>query len=146
MTRTGVHPRVKPEGMLRSKTLLGVPGGLRKFRIGPRRLEPLPQFLRGDEAGADKFAPAPDQRAHPQHLPAGGEGEAEKLRYRQRADVETDAIVGYFDDQTLDPGRVGCRDQKSRLVQIDPNLLARAAIFAGSRQGCSLQAKIRNQL
>ena len=89
------------------------------------RLKSLPKFLRGDKAGTDQLALAPSQQAHPKNLTSCGECEAKQFRHRQRADIETGAAVGHIDDGTLDPWRIRRRDQKSRLVQIDPDMLAR---------------------
>jgi len=102
--------------------------GRLKLRIGGIRLKTLPKLSRGDEARADQFTPAPDQRAHPKHFSAGGEGEAEKLRHRQRADIEANAVVGHIDDQAFEPRRIRRRDKKSRLMQLDPNMPARAEV------------------
>src|ERR1700738_1621023 len=67
--------------------------GRLKLRIGVGRLKALPKLFRGDEAGADNFAPAPHQRTSPQHLAACGKGSAERLRPSQRADFQANAIV-----------------------------------------------------
>src|ERR1700687_3223761 len=103
---------------------------VQKRRIGVSRHQTLPKLFRGDEAGADKFAPAPDQRTYPKDFAARCECQAEKVRHRQRADIQASAVVGDIDDQALDPWRLGRRNQKSRLVQIDPNLFAAAAVPA----------------
>src|ERR1700677_4858047 len=93
----------------------------------------LPQLLGGHEAGADQLAPSPDQRANPEHLAARGEGEAEYLRHRQRADIEANPALGNVEDHALDPRRIRCRDQEAGLVQVDPDILACAEAFAVSR-------------
>ena len=105
------------------------------------RTNPLTKLFRGDEARADKFALAPDQRTYPKNLAARGEGKAEQLRDRQRADIKASAAIGDLDDQAFDPRRVGRRDQKSLLLQIDPDILACAEVLAVSRHGSPPRGK-----
>src|SRR6202165_1203829 len=115
-----------------------------KRRIGLCRLEAFPELFGGDEPGADAFAVAPGQRTYPENLAARRECQAEYLGHRQRADLEGRAGIGNIDDQALDPWRVRRRNQKSLLVQIDPNPPARAEVFTGSRHRSPsrLQARV----
>jgi hypothetical protein len=55
--------------------------------------EALPQFLRRHEAGADPFAISPGQPANAKHLAARSKGQAEYLRYRQRADLKGNTFI-----------------------------------------------------
>src|ERR1700724_3229894 len=124
----------------------GVSAGRRflKLRICLCRLKAFPELFGGDEPGADAFAVAPSQRTYPENLAARRECQAEYLGHRQRADLEGRAGVGNVDDQAIDPWRVRRRNQKSLLVQIDPNPPARAKVFAGSghRSPSRLQARV----
>jgi len=99
------------------------------------RHKALAQLPSGDEAGAEPFALAPDQQAHPKHLAAPGECEAEYLGHRHGADIQAGAFLGHIDNGALDPWRVGRRDQESRLVHVDPDVLALAEVLAVSRHG-----------
>src|SRR5882757_9356327 len=112
------------------------PDYARIFRSGRtgfrRRHLTLPKLLCGNEAGADQFAAAPDQRAHPKHLTARGEGKAEQFGHREVADFETGAVLGNVDHMALDPRRIRRWDQESGFAQVDPDMLARTEIFAVS--------------
>ena len=104
----------------------------RKRRIGFTQFQTLPQFFCGDETGTDKFPPAPDERAHPKDFAPGGEGEAEKLRHRERTDIQASALVGNIHDHALDPWRIRRRNQESLPVQIHTHMPTRAKVFAMS--------------
>src|SRR3981189_408298 len=105
---------------------------VQKLWIGVSQHKIPPTLFRSDEAGADKSAPAPDHGTHPNDFAARRECEAEKFRHRQRTDVQASAVFGNIDDHALDPWRVGRRNQKSRLVQIDANIFAIAEVLAVS--------------
>src|ERR1700760_797178 len=109
--------------------------GSSRFRLGgvSRGSGARTQLLGTEELGADHLAIAPDQRANPQNLAGGGEGQPEQLGYRQRADVHADSLPGDVDDGAFDPWGIGRLNHESRLVQIDPHMLARAKVLAVSR-------------
>jgi hypothetical protein len=99
--------------------------------LGPgTRLSALPKFIRANEAGPHQFALAPHHRTNPKHLAARREGKTEHLRYRQRPNVQANALVADIDDQAFDPRRFGRGDQKPPLVQLDPGMLALAEVLA----------------
>jgi hypothetical protein len=98
------------------------------------RLYALPKFVRANEAGADQFALAPHHRTNPKHLAALREGEPEHFRYRQRPNVQANALVADIDDQAFDPRRLGRGDQKPTFVQLDPGMLPLSEVIAISRR------------
>jgi len=55
-------------------------------------LEAQPQFLRGDEAGADPLAPSPGDGTDPENLAARGKCETD-LRHRQLSDLKANAVI-----------------------------------------------------
>src|ERR1700722_588284 len=134
-SRAGLaQQRIGATELTAAVTLSGEVSGGNFAAVGFRgRHKTLPQFLNGDEAGADLFALAPDQRAHPKHLATGGEGETEKIRHRQRAHLPANSVLADIDDHAFDPRRIGRRNQESRLVQIDPDRFARSGISSTSR-------------
>ena len=97
----------------------------------------LPQFPRRDETDADQLAPAPDQAADPPHLTTCGQRKAEHLRHGEVADIQTSPVLGNVEDVAFDPRCIGGRNQKSRLVQVDPDELAGTEVFAVSRHDFS---------
>lgn len=88
--------------------------------ISGKRLEKLWIFVRwpqtfaklsgADEAGANQFALAPDQRADSKNLAPCSESKAEQVRYREAADLHTRTAFGNIDDRALDPRRIRRRD------------------------------------
>ena len=100
--------------------------------IGLFRYKTLSKLLGTDKTGAEKFAPAPGNRAHPKHLAACREGEAEQFWHRQRPDLEANAVVGDVDDHAFDPWRIGRRDDEPRPPILDPFVLALAEVFTVS--------------
>jgi hypothetical protein len=66
-----------------------------RLRAAVRDLHrPLAKLLCGEKAGTQTFALAPNQRADPKDLAAGGECETEQFRNRQRAARDQTLTIG----------------------------------------------------
>ena len=85
-----------------------------RIRFAGRR-NAFSQLLGGDEADADQFALAPDQRAYPPHLAACRQRKAEHLRDGKIANIQAGAVLGNVEDVALDPCCIRRRNQESLL-------------------------------
>src|SRR4051812_1220916 len=86
------------------------------------------KLLGADEPRAEQLAAPPCPHADAHHRAAGGEGEPEHFRHRERADVEADAALGYIDDEALDPRRIWRRNHKARPPNLDSVVLTVAEV------------------